>query len=427
MKRPGFYILSLAILGAYLYIEGQNEHLSALWPAQFPNPLTKPDEVPPELSPSDIPEFKATGYCGGQLPEEFKRPTLAKLLNNDPSPMGNVARRLYMQGQFDSLKDHIQIWQEKSASSAYPSIWLALLSLEKKQPLRAVPHLKQALMLLPESATLALFLGITLSHSPDLHSAMEAFTLYLKSYPQDLPKRQQLARLQTQFEIQSRYLLLEQNGIQLLYPPESQKLDWAAFIDSIDTNLEAAAEFLGTSRRDSLTVIAFEGKAELLATTCTPAWTGGVYDGSIKLAMHNEHTLPGPITLAHETLHAQMSQLMHGPIPAWFSEGMAQAFANEKKQAQSSWRKMVKHQTYIPFSSLGDSFLEFEASEDARLAYHQGLAMVLWLYEEEGNNGIHRAVQALRNPENRQERLLAIFQDQGSSEDFLEFVKTLIH
>ena len=66
----------------------------------------------------------------------------------------------------------------------------------------------------------------------------------------------------------------------------------------MDEQLEAAAEFTGTEKRANLTVVAFEGKAELLATTCTPAWTGGVYDGSIKLALRNLENLPSKTTAA---------------------------------------------------------------------------------------------------------------------------------
>ena len=64
---------------------------------------------------------------------------------------------------------------------------------------------------------------------------------------------------------------------------------------------------------------------------------------------------------------------------------MAQAFAGEEKYARKSWQKMIRYQTYIPFSSLGDSFLEFKGTDDARLAYHQGLAMVLWVQHLEGD------------------------------------------
>lgn len=400
-----------------------------------PKPLSLPDAVQPldpkedaqdSAQPPQIQDFGEVGYCGAKLPKGFRRPTLGTLLNQDRSRMGNTARQLYNQGKRSSLQKHLDKWQGAASTSPLPSLWKAVLHIENMMPSDALPYLSQAMELADEKATIALFLGNILSHTSQLADAIDALAIYLEAYPQDSPKRQQLARLKTQHEIQERYERIEDNGVELLYPPEASQLDWASLLDTVDTKLEEAAEFTGTARRQTLTVIGFEGKAELLATTCVPTWTGGVYDGSIKLAMPRPTRLPSPVTLAHETLHAQLSYAVRGHIPAWFSGGMAQAFAREEPRAQDSWRKMVEHQTYIPFTSLGDSFLEFEGSDDARLAYHQGLAMVLWLYDTAGTDGLHEAVTALKAPKERQKLLLELFLRENDSDDFLEFVSTLI-
>lgn len=427
MNRTIVFITVLGLVLAYGYqlkkIELVETPLSLANPIKPSEPQTQEQDL---AQPPLLKDFAEVGYCGAKLPPGFKRPTLGTLLNEDPSNMGNTARRLYNQRKSGALQTHLAAWEESDTTSPYPALWLAVLHIENQMPGDALPYLSQAMDLTEEKSTIALFLGNILSNTPELLQAIEAFTIYLGAYPQDSPKRQQLSRLKTQHEIQSRYKRIEDNGIHLLYPPEASQLGWSSLLKQIDTKLDEAAEFTGTARRQTLTVIAFEGKAELLASTCVPTWTGGVYDGSIKLAMHNTTLLPSLVTVAHETLHAQLSYSVRGEIPAWFSEGMAQAFAHEERRAQSSWRKMVEHQTYIPFTSLGDSFLEFEGSEDARLAYHQGLAMVLWLYDDTGLEGLHEAVRALQLPKQRQERLLAIFLKENDTTDFLEFVGTLL-
>ena len=105
---------------------------------------------------------------------------------------------------------------------------------------------------------------------------------------------------------------------------------------------------------------------------------------------------------------------------------MAQAFAKEEKYARRSWQKMVQHQTYIPFSSLGDSFLEFTGTDDARLAYHQGLAMVLWIQEFEGDQGLHRLVQTIKDSKSRHTDLMQAIERDYEASDFLDFVATLV-
>ncbi|MBT6178224.1 MAG: hypothetical protein HOI23_13345 [Deltaproteobacteria bacterium] len=428
MSRIILFIIVAGMVLAYGYrleqIAPANQPFS---PAQPLEPEEHQQQTENEASPLQPTEFAAAGYCGAKIPPGFRRPTLGPILNKDASPMGRTARRLYNDGESETLLDHLTRWQESKATSPYPSIWRALLHLENQMPASALPYLSEAMNLTEDKPVIALILGNILSHTSELPRAIEALSIYAAAYPQDRPQQQKLARLKTQYEIQARYKQSDYRGVELLYPPESSHLEWADILDQIDTKLDEAAEFTGTIRRQTLTVIAFEGKAELLASTCVPSWTGGVYDGSIKLVMHNPEQLPNAVTLAHETLHAQLSFSSPGEIPAWFSEGMAQAFAKEETRAQSSWRKMVEHQTYIPFTSLGDSFLEFEGSDDARLAYHQGLAMVLWLYNTAGPEGLHEAVRALELPKDRQKRLLEIFLTENDSGDFLEFVATLIH
>ena len=338
--------------------------------------------------------------------------------------MGNQARALYRR-QAD-LDDHLTMWQLKEPSSPYPHVWRAFLKLKTQNGLDALPDLEAAQEHLPDNPALALIRARLLAHTSDLTTAIEMLKLYLVRYPEDAPNQQKLARLQTQNEIQSRYATMEYNGLTLLYPPETEDLDWLGFIHWLDDQLEAAATFSGTTKRETLTIIAFEGKAELLATTCTPIWTGGVYDGSIKLAMRQLESLPPAQTAAHETLHAQLSHSLRRNIPAWFSEGMAQAFAQESRFAKGTWRKMVQHETYIPFSSLGDSFLEFKGSDDARLAYHQGLAMVLWLESQEGEAGIHRLVRLLQQKQTTHDDLIREIQKDYDGSDFLEFVSSLL-
>ena len=386
--------------------------------------LEKPSGEPSKIPAQPLAEIGDSGYCGAAIPPGFQRPGISTLLNKAPGKFGNTARGIYnQQGDLEAL---LEDWQEQAPESPYPHIWRGFLSLKSHREIQALAYLKQAHTLLPDNPVLALYISNIEAHTHDLQSAIAMLKIYMKSYPQDLPKQQELARLQTQYEIQERYLRIEYDGLNLLYPPETSQLDWDTFLEWMNEELAAAAEFTGTAKREALTIVAFEGKAELLATTCTPTWTGGVYDGSIKLALRNLESLPSKTTAAHETLHAQLSHALMRPIPAWFSEGMAQAFAREEKYAQRSWRKMVQHQTYIPFSSLGASFLEFKGSQDARLAYHQGLAMVLWIQDLEGEDGIHRLVQLLKNSQSGPRDLMQELQSGYDTSDFLEFVATLI-
>ena len=422
MKRLGLAMILLGIAWTVL-----NEHTSERPSAPSPSRQSRTQVQPKKatnIHDSPTPDLGASGYCGAKRPPDFRRPGISDLLNRPTKGPGNQARGLYNRGE--AIDAHLDNWATSDPESPYPFIWRAHLFLQKRDAPAALLEFEKAREHLPDDPILALLMANILAHTPELPRAIKMLELYTQHYPADLPKRQELARLQTQSEIQSRYENLEFDGLTILYPPETQHLDWLPFIHWLDDRLEEAASFTGTPKRRALTIVAFEGKAELLATTCTPTWTGGVYDGSIKLAMKNLDTLPSKTTSAHETLHAQLSHALRRPIPAWFSEGLAQAFAQEAPFARRSWRQMVEHQTYIPFPSLGDSFLEFHGSDDARLAYHQGLAMVLWVLEEDGEDRIQEMIQMLHDPKTGHRELIESIQINDKSEDFLRFIETML-
>ena len=117
----------------------------------------------------------------------------------------------------------------------------------RHQSEQALEHLQDAHTLLPKNPILALFISNIQAHTTDLESAIAMLEIYIQSYPADLPKQQELARLQTQHEIQGRYQSVEYQGLSLLYPPETSQLDWEPFLVWMDEQLEAQME--GASKR----------------------------------------------------------------------------------------------------------------------------------------------------------------------------------
>ena len=60
-----------------------------------------------------------------------------------------------------------------------------------------------------------------------------------------------------------------------------------------------------------------------------------------------------------------------------------------------SYALMVRENTWVPFGTMNDAFLVIDDAGDAGLAYHQSLAMVLWLVDRRGERGIRDGVQWL--------------------------------
>ena len=259
--------------------------------------------------------------------------------------------------------------------------------------------LRRAHALSPEEPAVALALGQILAQTVDLPTAIEALSMYLKEAPMDQPIGQLRERLRTQRDLHRDLSHLSGGGLTLLWPsPELSEAEADAIHDELSAALTEAAALLAQRRREELLVVIYRERSDMLASTCVPQWTEGVFDGVLRL--HVQSLVPAghrAAVIRHEILHAQ---LRSSPIdaPHWFHEGVAQYFAKEESgDHRQSYRMMVRNETYVPFASLEGSFLVISAGSDASLAYHQSLAMVQMLVDLRGERVLAEAVRHLES------------------------------
>ncbi|MDD9938981.1 MAG: hypothetical protein OXT09_35665, partial [Myxococcales bacterium] len=271
--------------------------------------------------------------------------------------------------------------------------------------------LRNARVLDPEEPAFNLALGQNLAHTPHVAEAIDALDGYLRSTRDDVGSAQLRARLATARDIQREYELHHRGVVTLQAAPGAlpEDMDAPELTALLQQSLEEAAEMLGMRPRPELHAIVYRDRSELLATTCVPTWSAGVFDGTLRLYAGS---LKDPAArrrvVRHEVLHAQL-RAGRFPAPHWFHEGVAQHFAEETRRAHlRSYAMMVDNRTYIPFASLEGSFLVINRGGDARLAYHQSLAMVELMIDRAGKRAIAHAVDYLRRD--------------GDPKDLLEYV-----
>lgn len=258
--------------------------------------------------------------------------------------------------------------------------------------------LRRAYALAPHEPAIALSLGEALAQTIDLKAAIAALSSYLADAPLDKPIGQLRERLRTQRQLHQGLDQLSGSGITLLWPqPELTPTQADRIHNELASTLAEAADLLEQRRREQLLVVIYRERSELLASTCVPQWTEGVFDGVLRL---HADSVRDPnrrrAVIRHEVLHAQLRSV---PIhaPHWFHEGAAQFFADEEDAGhQHSYQLMVRNETYVPFSSLEGSFLVISTGRDASLAYHQSLAMVQMMVYHHGPRALAHAVRYLR-------------------------------
>ena len=154
--------------------------------------------------------------------------------------------------------------------------------------------------------------------------------------------------------------------------------------------LEEAAALTGTDRREQLTVIVDSSPDALHARTRTPAWVGGLYDGG---AVHVPARRAADLgvamaTLRHEVMHAHVHAVV-GCVPFWFNEGLADYFAGEVPLRE--WIALVRDRA--PFELPRDPAVLDLQDEQAGRLYAVSLAMIVYLVQQRGEQGIREAVR----------------------------------
>ena len=132
--------------------------------------------------------------------------------------------------------------------------------------------------------------------------------------------------------------------------------------------------------------------------TQAPQWSGGLFDGKIRLPVKGLSTVTAEISavLTHELAHSFITALSGGECPVWFNEGVAQWQEGRSSSSQLKFLGQLSVQErLISLSNLSTSFAGFSSST-AGLAYLQSLSAVEFIAEKKGANAVKEILDLLR-------------------------------
>ena len=404
MATRAFFFVVALVLGALaaMYFFDHEEVVPAPIAAAPPPAVV---EAPPgvvesvvdagEESPPLAPINFADGFCSKTGSEQFElRYTPARLVNEFvmKPPAGSEEQVAAIRAGNFQRDATLRRNAAREVATRWPDSLAAQAFLAKEaHGEERLAAIRRARKIAPRDPAMGWAIAEETRHSADLDEAIDGLTAYLGEAKVAGISRLR-ARLEVARSIQQDYQRESRNGVTVLWAPGTLTNGQGAELAStVDRALDDAAKFTGTSRRGSLTVIVYPSRSELLAVTCAPAWAGGIYDGALRLIAAPTPEGVKASTVRHETLHAQLTP--NAPnSPLWFDEGVAQSF--DRRDDPPAWRLMVKNKTWIPFSSLNESFYTFEGS-DVSLAYAQSYAMVEMMREYGGDDAISIAREAL--------------------------------
>lgn len=178
--------------------------------------------------------------------------------------------------------------------------------------------------------------------------------------------------------------------------------DAAVKTDLADRILEALEDFYNRVGNDlarypvaKVPVILYS-KKDFKDITDSPSWSGGVYDGKIRLPIGGLQEMTPRLRsiLRHEYTHVVVYDITRGNCPVWLNEGLA--VLEERMEHDSPLVELdraVKGGKLLGFKSLEGSFNGFGSSQ-AFLAYEQSWSMTRFLVE---SYGWHKVQEILAN------------------------------
>ncbi len=306
-----------------------------------------------------------------------------------------------------------------------PHALSSLVADHAHDPATAREEIARAYSLAPDEPAFALAHARSQATAAHFSEALDAADAYLRAVPDDARTRRWRERLAVQEELTRGDARRSYAGIDVSWPRGSlnvPRVDEA--IEVVRRTLDEVARLTDHARRSELAVVVYPDREAMRRATCTPSWTGAVFDGVL-------HLDAGTLSRAdpswqrvvrHESTHAQLARV-EGHTPQWLNEGFAQWMEGPPSPgARRAWAHMVRDHYWIPFGSLEGGLLVIDDAGDAGLAYHQSLAMMLYLVDRRGEGGIREAVTQIEA--RHDEGLLEALVPGADGEHLLAFLAT---
>lgn len=278
--------------------------------------------------------------------------------------------------------------------SSDPTLQKVAQLLEANQPSNAL-NLLQPLLKHPDPD--ALFLaGLAAYRSDHIKDALDYWKQSLALRPDDA-----LARFYSKVE---REAAADQSAqklyglrVVLRYEGENVRPDVAqGMVAVLDEEFTRISSQLGCPAEERIVAIV-QSRAAYLKSTDAAEWSGGQYDGRIRVSLPESGAVGSETrrALSHEIVHACLTNISNH-WPAWLHEGLAQKLSGDtlSPAAAAALHQAAAEHSLPRLENIGQSWSRM-STQHARLAYNLALAAVDTIFERYANYGIRNI---LNNP-----------------------------
>jgi len=189
------------------------------------------------------------------------------------------------------------------------------------------------------------------------------------------------AKLEREIEAEKAFRRVERGAFAVKYDAETFARVGDEILDLLDAAQQRAAAWFAHVPLRRVTVVLYSGR-EFTAVTGAHDWTGGLFDGKIRLPVRNfASSREGVLrTLKHEYMHCVVRDLTRH-CPTWLNEGLAQ-IAEERRVADAT--AVLRGREPKRFAELPASWVTVKDGAEVSTWYAQSHAFVAWLMDASG-------------------------------------------
>jgi tetratricopeptide (TPR) repeat protein len=247
-------------------------------------------------------------------------------------------------------------------------------------------RLTRALTIDPSLTPASLMLGALLYEAGDLDGAIRVYDAALIRSPEQQELAAKLERWRKESEMHRDFQQTQGSHFTMLFEgPAAEELSRLA-LDILESELSRLTNALQIFPSEPITVVLYT-KEQFRDVTRSPGWSGGLFDGRIKIPVGGSLQDRKELTrvLGHELTHAIVHTAAPRNLPTWLSEGIA--FYLEDGGVDRARADMARGGAAAPLSAYEGSFARLPADR-VRTAYASSALAVAAIVERVGMHAL---------------------------------------
>jgi tetratricopeptide (TPR) repeat protein len=280
-----------------------------------------------------------------------------------------------------------------------------------------------------ETAALFGFLGRIQYDAGDLRRALEVWEEGLAASPDDAVLLDLAARARRELVVEEGMATGNSSRFLITYDGSVRGEAAALVLEELETAMRVVGGDLGWYPENPVPVILYT-RRDYRSVTESPDWSGGSYDGKIRLPVGGVQTVTPQLRaiLRHEYTHAVVHALTRGNCPVWLNEGLAEYQGRRVHDVPLAdlqlALQLALQQRTVSLAPPDGTFAGLKG-EEARLAYEISCSLVTHMVRSYGMHKVRDLLLELGQGKGVADAAASAFADLGLS--FVEVLQEWRH